>query len=307
MMDRRLLVGVSLVIAVAFVTDLFGLRQARQSGGPDAFDVQWIHGSEDCGEDQAPPVQAYRFNDSTWILRQNKCVHYEAPFIYLLLGDERALMQDTGAVAGSDVIRKAVDGIIERWQEARGGGLVELVVSHSHGHGDHVAGDGQFEDRANTVVVGNNVDAVQTVFGISDWPRGNAEFDLGGRVLDILAIPGHHESHVAIYDRQTEILMTGDTLYPGRLYVWDWSAYRDSISRLVEFTRSRRVSHVLGTHIEMSNQPGIDYPVRTRYQPDEHPLELRLSHLVELHEALVSIGAEPLREVHDSFIIVPRQ
>ncbi len=307
MMDRILLLGVSLVISVTFVTDVFGLRQADQSSGSGNLNVRWIHGSEDCDENQDPAVQVYQFSASTWILRQNKCIHYEAPFIYLLLGDERALMQDTGAVAGSDGIRNAVDDIIERWQEARGVDPVELIVSHSHGHGDHVAGDRQFEDRENTVVVGNNVEAVRAMFGIPDWPRENAEFDLGGRELDIIPIPGHQETHVAIYDRQTRILLTGDSLYPGRLYVWDWPAYRNSISRLVEFTGSRPVSHILGTHIEMSSRPGIDYPVRTRYQPEEHSLELRLSHLVELHQALVAIGDEPEMEVHDDFIIVPRQ
>ena len=307
MLVRGLFLCVSFFVCVTFVTDAVGLRQPRQSNGSARLNVRWIHGGEDCGENQDPPVQVYRFNDSTWILRQNKCIHYEAPFIYLLLGDEQALMQDTGAVSGSNGIRNAVDDIIERWQEVRGGEPVDLVVSHSHGHGDHVAGDRQFEDRDNTVVVGEGVEAVQALFGISDWPLENVEFDLGERVLDIIPIPGHEESHVAIYDRQTRILMTGDTLYPGRLYVRDWPAYTESIRRLMEFTRSRPVSHILGTHIEMSSRPGLDYPVGTRYQPDEHPLQLRLSHLVELHQALVAMGDEPRAEVHDSFIIVPIQ
>ena len=271
------------------------------------FPSKWIHGSADCGENPDPPVHVHRYTDSTWILRQNKCIHYEAPFIYLLLGDARALMQDTGAVASSDGIRNAVDEIIGSWPDARGGGAIELIVSHSHGHGDHVAGDPQFADRENTTIIGDDVASVREAFEISDWPAPAAELDLGGRILDIIPIPGHQESHVAIYDRQTRVLLTGDTLYPGRLYVWDWPAYRASISRLVEFTRSRPVSYVLGTHIEMSARPGVDYPVRTRYQPDEHPLELRLSHLIELHQSLLAIGDEPKAEVHDSFIIVPRQ
>ena len=271
------------------------------------FPSKWIHGSEDCGDNGDPPVQVHRYTDSTWILRQNKCIHYEAPFIYLLLGDDRALMQDTGAVASLDGIRNAVDEIIGSWSDARGLGAIELIVSHSHAHGDHVAGDPQFADRDNTTIIGRDVASVRAAFGISDWPTAATELDLGGRILDIIPIPGHQESHVAIYDRQTRVLLTGDTLYPGRLYVRDWPAYCASISRLVEFTRSRQVSHVLGTHIEMSAQPGVDYPVRTRYQPDEHPLQLRLSHLIELHQSLLAIGDEPKAEVHDSFIIVPRQ
>ncbi len=52
-----------------------------------------------------------------------------------------------------------------------------------------------------------------------------AEVDLGGRVLDCLATPGHHEAAVTYYDRYTRILFTGDTIYPGRLYVFDWPAF----------------------------------------------------------------------------------
>ncbi len=225
MVVRGLFLCVSFLACAPFVTDVVFSRQLQQSNGSARLNVPWIHGSEDCGENQDPPVQVHRFNDSTWILRQNKCIHYEAPFIYLLLGDERALMQDTGPVAGSDGIRSSVDDIIERWRERRGGEGVELVVSHSHGHGDHVAGDRQFENRDQTLTVGASVEAVQAAFGISDWPLENVEFDLGGRILDVIPIPGHEESHVAIYDRQTQILLTGDTLYPGRLYIRDWTAY----------------------------------------------------------------------------------
>ncbi len=271
------------------------------------FPSKWIHGSDDCAENLDPPVQVHSYTESTWILRQSKCIHYEAPFVYLLLGDDRALMQDTGAVAGSDGIRNAVDQIIGNWQDAHGGAVIDLIVSHSHAHGDHVAGDPWFADRENTTIIGDDVAAVRAEFGISEWPSAGAELDLGGRILDIIPIPGHQESHVAIYDRETRVLLTGDTLYPGRLYVWDWPEYRTSIDRLVEFTRSRPVSYVLGTHVEMSDRPGVDYPVGTRYQPDEHPLQLRLSHLIELHQALLAIGDEPKADVHDSFIIVPRQ
>ena len=298
----RSLVLVSLSMALSLLS-AGGAPSAIQNDFPST----WVHGSEDCGENGDPPVQVHRYTDSTWILRQNKCIHYEAPFIYLLLGDNSALMQDTGAVASSDGIRNAVDEIIGSWQAARGGGAIELIVSHSHSHGDHVAGDPQFGDRENTTIIGHDVGSVREAFGISDWPAEAAELDLGGRILDIIPVPGHQESHVAIYDRQSRVLLTGDTLYTGRLYVWDWPAYRASISRLVEFTRSRPVSYVLGTHIEMSGRPGIDYPVGTRYQPDEHPLQLRLSHLIELHQAVLAMGDEPKAEVHDSFIIVPRQ
>lgn len=264
------------------------------------IDVAWIHGSPDCTQNTDLPAQVFRYDERTWILRQNKCLNYEGPFIYLMLGDERAFMQDTGAVRDSDGIRVAVDRIL-----AEHGPDLELLVTHSHGHGDHIAGDVQFEGRPNTIIAAPDVAGVQEMFGITDWPHQAVELDLGGRVLDVLPIPGHQDSHVAVYDRRTNILLTGDTLYPGRLYVRDWDAYRVSIARLVDFTRERPVSWILGAHIEMSTEAGVDYPVRTTYQPSELPLQLWLFHLVELQQALDAIGDEPRRDVHDAFIIFP--
>ncbi len=40
----------------------------------------WIHGSENCENNIDPPIQVVKFNSNTWILRQNKCTNYEAPF-----------------------------------------------------------------------------------------------------------------------------------------------------------------------------------------------------------------------------------
>ena len=105
-------------------------------------------------------------------------------------------------------------------------------------------------------------------------------------MLDIVPIPGHQAGSIAIYDRRTGILLTGDTVYPGRLYVRDGEAFRASVRRLVAFTEEKPVAHVLGTHIENTRTPYVDYPEGTSYQPDEHVLELGRAHLLELQDAL---------------------
>jgi glyoxylase-like metal-dependent hydrolase (beta-lactamase superfamily II) len=179
-------------------------------------------------------------------------------------------------------------------------------VTHSHAHGDHIGGDAQFAGQPNTTVVGTKVEDVQSFFKFTDWPNRPATLDLGGRVLDILPIPGHEPASIAVYDRRTRLLLTGDTLYPGRLYVRDWPAFKASIGRLVDFVKTHRISNVLGTHIEMSVKPGVDYPVRTTYQPEEHALALSASHVLELHEALVRMGDTPIRDTHKDFIVYPR-
>ena len=61
-----------------------------------------------------PLVTVYRVDDSTFILRQDKCTNYEGPFMYVLIGSERVLLLDSGATAQESVfpIRAIVDQLL---------------------------------------------------------------------------------------------------------------------------------------------------------------------------------------------------
>ena len=110
----------------------------------------------------------------------------------------------------------------------------------------------------------------------------------------------HHLLHP-----HTGFLLTGDTVYRGRLYVEDWATFGRSVDRLIAFSQTRPVSHVLGCHIEMTNEPGVDYPIFTSYQPDEPPLEMTVAHLRDIRAALDEIGDEPERRRFPDFVIWP--
>jgi len=265
----------------------------------------WIHGSENCEENIDPPIQVVKYNNNTWILRQNKCTNYEAPFMFLFFGNEKALLIDTGATeaAGLFPLYETVKGIITDWSKKNGD--VELIVAHSHQHSDHYAADAQFEGKPNTTVIGLEVEALKRYFEISNWPEEIVDFDLGNRLLKIIPIPGHQASSIAVYDTSTKILLTGDTFYPGRLYVKDWGAFKISIARLMKFTNSYDISNILGNHIEMTQSPGVDYPIETIYQPKERALKLSVHELKELSSALIKLGDKPTKQIHDSFIIYP--
>lgn len=269
----------------------------------DLTTQNWIFGSENCEENTDPSIQIVKYNSNTWILRQNKCSNYEAPFMYLFFGDEKALLRDTGATEEDDLfpLYETVKGIITDWSEKNGS--VELVVAHTHKHGDHFAADGQFEGEPNTSIIGLEVDDLKEYFQISKWPEEIVEFDLGNHIMEIITIPGHQASSIAVYDKSTKILLTGDTFYPGRLYVKDWLAFKQSIERLLKFTNNHDISYILGNHIEMTQTPGIDYPIETIYQPNEHLLPLGVLELKELSEAQTKLDDTPKKEIHDSFII----
>jgi hydroxyacylglutathione hydrolase len=269
---------------------------------PGVFPAHWITGGPDCSS--VPKWQVHAYNPDLYILRESGCTNYEKPFLYLFFGKERALLQDTGA--GETNVAEVVNKTIAEWCRRNGRKSIPLVVAHSHGHGDHISGDAQFAGKPDVTVVPLSVEGTQKAYGIHQWPGDRGSIDLGGRVLDVIAIPGHQPFSVAFYDRRTGILLSGDTLYPGRLYVSDFPAFRASIQRLVDFTRDKPVAHVLGCHVEESKTPFLDYPVGTKYQPEEHGLELSHAHLVELNEALKSMNNHPARYALRDFTIWPK-
>ncbi len=265
---------------------------------PGTMQVSWMHGSASCAQNNDPEVQVHAYNATTHIIRQNKCDNFEAPFIYVLAGATSALVLDSGAT-NTATLRNTVRNLV---------GSRSVLVAHSHHHGDHVAGDAQFAGQPMTTVVARTRAAVQAAFGIASWPGDPGMLDLGGRVLDVLAIPGHQAEHIAIYDRRTGLLLTGDTLYPGMLFVNDWATYRASLSRLADFVAAHPVAHVLGAHVEMTATPKQAYPYGTTYQPNEHVLQLSAAHVTELDAALTALGPTPPAApvAHDDFVITPQ-
>jgi hydroxyacylglutathione hydrolase len=272
-------------------------------GAPAAgsLEVRWIHGAR--GE---PAIQVHRYDEHTVILRQSKSLSYEAPFMFLLFGNDRALLLDTGATADPErfPLRETVDRLVAGWLAEHPREEYELVVAHTHGHDDHVAADAQFAGRPGTVVVPRDVDAVRLFFGFGEgWPTRIVPFYLGGRVLDVLGSPGHHRAAITVYDPWTGLLFTGDTVYPGRLYVADSAAFRASMDRLVAFVATRPVTHVLGCHIEMTKRPGRDYPLGATYQPRERALQMTTEQLTAVRDAAAAVAGQRGVYRSDDFII----
>lgn len=270
-----------------------------------SLDVQWRHGVRARNRGQEPKIQIHRHDEHSFVLRQSKTVSYEAPFLYLLFGNARALLIDTGATADPNLcpVRETVDDLIATWLATHERASYPLVVAHTHRHSDHVAGDAQFRDRPDTTVVGKDRSDVATYFGFTRWPDQVVSFELGGRVLEITGTPGHDDSSISIFDRWTGFLLTGDTVYPGRLYVEDVSAFTSSLGRLVRLAESRGVRHVMGCHIEMSRTPGRDYPLGTTYQPREPPLQMSVDQLRAVRDAAMSIADSPGAHTFDDFVI----
>ncbi len=241
------------------------------------MDVRWNEGSANCVKDPQPPIQVHRYNADTFILRENLCATYEAPFIYLIIGKAKALLIDTGAVADAKIMPLAQTVISLLPND---GSRLPLMVVHTHGHLDHRSGDDQFRALPDVEVVPTDLESVQSRLGIANWPNGIGQIDLGDRVIDVIPTPGHYSSHVAYYDRQTGLFFSGDFILPGRLLIEDADADLASARRVAEFVEQRPVTYVLGAHIEL-DESGKTF-LGTRYHPNERPLQLSKQDLLAL-------------------------
>jgi hypothetical protein len=67
--------------------------------------AQWNMGAQDCAAVSQPPLQVHAYDPQTFILRQSPCADPEANFLYLLVGSQKALLIDTGAIADAGKCR----------------------------------------------------------------------------------------------------------------------------------------------------------------------------------------------------------
>ena len=248
-----------------------------------SMDVRWNQGAANCTTASQPPLQVHPYNDQTFILRENLCSTFEAPFMYLLIGSQKALLVDTGDV--SDPKQKPLASIVMNLLPAQGSAKLPLLVVHTHRHSDHRAGDSQFASLANTRVVGFDIDSVRRFYNFTDWPNGIAQIDLGDRIVDAIPTPGHNETEVSFYDRNTGLFFSGDFLMPGRLMIDDTNAEIASAERVAAFVKNRPVSFVLGGHIERDAN-GELYSWGSQFHPHEHVLQMTKEDLLALPAAI---------------------
>lgn len=285
-----MLISTSLLAQVDFESD---------TPAPGNLRFTWIHGSISAMANTDVRIQVHRYNEHTYMLRQNPATHWEAPFMYLLMGNQRAVLLDTGATEEAEYfpLREVVDGVMQRWAYAQGVDLPELVVMPLGSDQSQNAGIGQFSDRPNTVIVTPDADSRDSVLE-------NALLDLGGRVLQVTQTPGLDDAAISIYDAWAELLFTGNAFYPGRLVIRDFNAYRASLQSLVDLTDAQQVSNIFGGRIEMTEHPGLDYRLRANYRPDERVLQLQAEHLQSALLAVTLInGATDIR-ILDDFILM---
>jgi hydroxyacylglutathione hydrolase len=147
--------------------------------------------------------------ERTWSIEGVGC------YAYLLVGDERAMMIDTGM---SKLDLRAYVRALTR---------LPVSVVNTHGHFDHTGGNGWFDL---CYMHAEAVKDAKTPFGDPgpyrfdysiETVREGHVFDLGGRTIEVIEIPAHNPGSIALLDRTRRLLFTGDELEAGQvLLLW---------------------------------------------------------------------------------------
>jgi glyoxylase-like metal-dependent hydrolase (beta-lactamase superfamily II) len=280
---------------------------ASDGPAPGNIALRWIYGSNVAGKNRDPRIQVMQYNEDSFILRQNVCSHWEAPFTYLLFGNERALLIDTGATASARYypLRETVDAIISRWGQARRRPNLPLTVVMTSGE-DVAQNQGlvQFADRPGTTLQPTPLEVMKRFHQLSAWPTGTGRIDLGGRVIEVIPTPGTHKDGISLYDPYTGFLLTGDFFYPGKIQISNDKDFVASLERLKQFRDKRPVKWVMGGHVEMMFVPGKAYPRFATYKPYERVLQMDPALLDEALTYAREIAGKSLMLIRPDFILL---
>jgi glyoxylase-like metal-dependent hydrolase (beta-lactamase superfamily II) len=247
---------------------------------PGNLAFRWIYGTPIAARNRDPRIQVMAYNEDTYLMRENICVHWEGPFTYLLFGNRGALLIDTGATSEANYypLRKTVDAIIARWCQIRRKPSIPLTVVLTSG--EDIAqnrGLAQFAGRPGTRLAPLTLAATKDFYGFASWPSGAGKLDLGDRILDVIPTPGTHKDGLSFYDPYCHLLFTGDLLYPGKIQIANDHDFPLSLERLAAFKQTHPIKWVLGGHIEMQFVPGKAYPRFYTYKPYERLLQMEPS------------------------------
>lgn len=210
--------------------------------------------------------EVYRVDDGVFALVESQ--QWQEVISYLVVGKTGALLFDTGL--GMSPIRPVVESLTK----------LPIRVLNSHTHYDHVGGNAEFENvlavesaytRQNQLGFPHeNLDSEVSPASFCHGPPAGLDtaafhtrawkatrrvadgdtLDLGGRVIEILRVPGHTPDALALLDRSNRLLFTGDTYYDAPVWLYvdetDLDAYERSIARLLALSSS--VTRLLPAH-----------------------------------------------------------
>lgn len=212
-----------------------------------------------------------QIDEKTHIISEYR--HWEETHCYLLEGNDRALLIDTGL------------GICDISEEVKTLTAKPVTAVATHIHWDHIGGHRYYSDfyaheAELNWLAGEFPLNMQTIRGMvvdrcelpQGYDVGTYQFfqgtptrvlhdgdviDLGGREITALHTPGHSPGHMCFWEAATGYLFTGDLVYKDTLFAYypstDPQAYLQSLEKVAALP----VKRVFPAHHTLDIQPEI--------------------------------------------------
>lgn len=204
--------------------------------------------------------------------------HWEKVHSFLLLGEEKAVLIDTGL--GIDNIKKITDQLTD----------LPIEVITTHVHTDHIGSHREFEiiyvheddkDWLVNGIKGLSIEQIRkdisrdvtlptpktfnpaTYTPFQGEPTGLLHdgdvIDIGNRKITIYHTPGHSPGHISVFDNTKGYLFTGDLLYDETpIYAFYPSTNPvDLVSSLERISEIPNVTKIFGSHNTLGLEPTI--------------------------------------------------
>ena len=169
--------------------------------------------------------------------------------MYLIEGTERAMLIDTGMGVGN--LGELVKAITK----------LPLIVVNTHGHPDHAGGNSNFKEvylhpkdfdikdkmcikeyRLNDLIAINKANGtlpekyileglIETKEYVIHHIYNGEVFDLGGRQLEVIELPGHTPGSICLLEAGSKFLFSADSIVGTP--IWMYLDYSDSIETLL--------------------------------------------------------------------------
>jgi len=182
---------------------------------------------------------------------------FEEAISYLVLGEDKAALVDTGCGIGD--IKQLAEDFTD----------LPVIVVNTHHHNDHVAQNHLFHEVAifddpearRAAEEGVSHDEMMGLlaegsvwkplpedfdseaywvppFKVTRWLHDGDVIQLGGRELEVFHTPGHSPDSICLLERDSRLLWTGDMFYTGAIYTYlpggDLDQFIESYRRMID-------------------------------------------------------------------------
>ncbi len=146
-------------------------------------------------------AEVIKVNENTWRIED------DGVRFLLLCGTEKAALIDTGMKCPN--AKEIAEGITD----------LPIILINTHADVDHISGNGAFEEFYMSPAEEENYHGNNGKGTILPVKEGDV-IDLGDRPLLIIDIPGHTPGSIALLDKNNRVLISGDTVQVGPIFMF---------------------------------------------------------------------------------------